>query len=85
MSSYALITVDGALEFRKGNDWRDQLGPEGRARVRTDEPLAGFVNDCGLLFPEKYPRNVVGSLVLVALGAPIQPYAGPVVITGWGP
>jgi hypothetical protein len=29
------------------------------------------------------PRNLVGSLMLIACGAAEMPYAGPVVITGW--
>lgn len=45
--------------------------------------MSGFVNDCGLLAPEQYPRNVVGSVVLGTFGAAQHPYAGPVVITGW--
>lgn len=86
MTSYALITPGGELSFASG-DWRAPIGPEGANRVRLDADYgaAGWVNDVGLLFPERYPRNVVGSIALVCMGATAQPYAGPVVITGWHP
>lgn len=61
------------------------VGPEGKARIRLDRHhgMAGWVNDCGHLAPDKYPRNVVGSCLLACLGAGRQPYAGNVLITGW--
>jgi hypothetical protein len=65
-----------------------EVGPEGFGMVRFRGSdyylqLCGFVNDCGLELPVHYPRNVIGSCLLAALGANQQPYAGPVVITGW--
>ncbi|WP_406168984.1 hypothetical protein [Streptomyces sp. NBC_00996] len=85
---YAVIAPDGELTHHDGDLlWDDVIGPEGKARVRLDERLAvaGWANDVGLLNPKRYPRNVVGSCVLAALGANVQPYAGPVVFTGWNP
>ncbi|MEV7684519.1 hypothetical protein [Streptomyces bungoensis] len=85
---HAIITVDGGLTHADGHlDWRTVIGVEGKARVRlrSDIAVSGWVNDVDLLFPERYPRNVVGSCVLAALGASVQPYAGPVVFTGWNP
>lgn len=84
---YAVITPDGELTHHDGAlDWRAVLGPEGRARVNLPGlALSGWVNDCGLLDPKRYPRNIVASCVLIALGAAEQPYAGPVVFTGWNP
>jgi hypothetical protein len=93
---YLVIDTDGHLYQRTAPRYdvalRD-VGPEGWARVRLHTAaevagpehvhLAGFVNDCGLLFPEKYPRNVVGSCLLASVGASPQPYAGPVLLTGW--
>lgn len=81
-----IIAADGDLQIGDvGGAFEDVLGPEGRARVglhpRTGS--AGWVNDCGLLFPDRYPRTIVGSCVLIAAGGAAQPYAGPVVITGW--
>src|SRR3546814_2113924 len=62
------------------------IGPEGKARVNLPGlAVAGWANDVGLLFPKKYPRNVTGSCVLAALGSRVQPYAGPIVFTGWNP
>ncbi|MEV4093838.1 hypothetical protein [Streptosporangium saharense] len=89
---YALITTDGDLHI-KDAAWptiRAEVGPEGPARVHispivTPELFCGWVNDCGLSLPDRYPRNLVGSLMLMALGAAEQPYAGPVVLTGWDP
>lgn len=85
---YAIIATDGELTHHDGAlDWEAVIGVEGRARVRLDARLAvtGWVNDCGLLDPKKYPRNPVGTCLLYSLGAPLQPYAGPVVFTGWNP
>lgn len=91
---YLLIDTDGVGSFGIQPDpgyttsWLDGLvGPEGWNRVGLYPQwrMAGFVNDCGLLAPEKYPRNVVGSVLLCTFGAGQQPYAGPVVITGWNP
>jgi hypothetical protein len=84
---YAVITPDGNLTHHDGPlAWDTLLGPEGRARVHLPGlAVAGWVNDIGLLYPERYPRNITGSCVLATLGANIQPYAGPVVFTGWNP
>ncbi|MFF9097623.1 hypothetical protein ACF1AX_31435 [Streptomyces sp. NPDC014802] len=85
---YAIIAADGDLTHHDGDlDWDTVIGPEGKDRVRLHPSLAvtAFVNDVGLYYPDRYPRNVVGSCVLAAFGAPVQPYAGPVVFTGWDP
>ncbi|QIJ62603.1 hypothetical protein [Streptomyces sp. JB150] len=85
---YAVIASDGELTQHDGDlDWDDVIGPEGKDRVRLHPSLAvaAFVNDVGLYYPARYPRNVIGSCVLAAFGAPLQPYAGPVVFTGWNP
>jgi len=87
---YVVIADDGELHVKDGY-WTDievLFRPEGWAGVRLHQatPMQGFrgvVNDVGLLMPEKFPRNIVGSLVLIALQAGQQPYAGPVVITGF--
>ncbi|MEV7871454.1 hypothetical protein AB0P17_36385 [Streptomyces sp. NPDC088124] len=87
---YAVISPEGTLSIHHDTepvDVETLVGPEGRARVRLLPSFgtAGWVNDCGLALPERYPRNVVGSCVLYAFGAALQPYAGPVVLTGWSP
>jgi hypothetical protein len=88
---YALIDNDGELHIKDG-EYRAEVGPEGPAAVNippmTWAPVPwfrGWVNDCGLVpgFEETYPRNLIGGLVLISMGAGAQPYAGPVVITGW--
>ncbi|MGW6292430.1 hypothetical protein [Streptomyces sp. NPDC055058] len=84
---WAVISPEGELTQHDGPlDWTTVVGPEGRARVYLPgAAVAGWVNDIGLLDPKRYPRNVVGSCVLAALRARVQPYAGPVVFTGWNP
>ncbi|MDX2749585.1 hypothetical protein PV413_03540 [Streptomyces scabiei] len=84
---HAVISADGDLTHHDGPlNWPAVIGPEGRARVHLpDLAVTGWVSDCGLLYPKRYPRNTVGSCVLAALGARVQPYAGPVVFTGWNP
>lgn len=81
--THALIK-DGEITFARG-EWRPKVGPEGPSRVRLtpEAEMSGWVNDCGLVLPDRYARNEVGGLVLACLGGPVQPYAGPVVITGW--
>lgn len=83
---YAVIATDGELTHHDGHlDWDTVIGPEGKSRVsmRPDLTIAAYVNDCGHFFPERYPRNIVGSCVLAALGARPAPYAGPIVFVGW--
>ncbi|MGW0574799.1 hypothetical protein ACWD25_02285 [Streptomyces sp. NPDC002920] len=84
---YAIIAPNGDLTHHNGEpDWDAVVGPEGKARVHLPRlALAGWVNDVGLRYPKRYPRNIVGSCLLATLGAPIRPYAGPVVVTGWNP
>lgn len=86
MTSYVLIRPNGELSFKDG-DHRAEIGPEGANQVwlHPARRAAGWVNDCGLLLPERYPRNVIGSILLICLGATPQPYAGPVAVTGWHP
>lgn len=84
---YAIIATDGNLTHHDGElDWDAVIGHEGKARVRLPGlAVTGWVNDVGLRFPKRYPRNITGSCLLAALGAAVQPYAGPVVFTGWNP
>jgi hypothetical protein len=88
--SWATITVEGALVVQGGRrvdleDVETEVGPEGWAKVYLDRGrgIIGWVNDIGLLSPEKYPRNITGSILLALLGGPQQPYAGRVVLTGY--
>ncbi|MEU4172872.1 hypothetical protein AB0F46_39070 [Streptomyces sp. NPDC026665] len=88
MIKYAVISAAGDLTHHEGEiDWDAVIGDEGKARValRRDIKASGWVNDVGLRFPERFPRNAVGSCVLASFGAAIRPYAGPVVFTGWDP
>lgn len=84
---YAIISTEGDLSHHDGRlNWDAVIGPEGKARVNLPGlAAAGWVNDVGLFYPKRYPRNVVGSCVLAAFGANVQPYAGPIVLTGWNP
>ncbi|MEU9208480.1 hypothetical protein AB0D27_11135 [Streptomyces sp. NPDC048415] len=86
-TTHAVIAADGELTHHHGEpDWDTLVGVEGKARVNLPRLLvAGWVNDVGLRYPDRFPRNITGSCVLAALGAPLQPYAGPVVFTGWHP
>lgn len=82
---YLLLTTDGDLESRDG-DYAAELGAHGVAHVWLHQmryPLHAMVPESGLLLPELYPFNEVGTALLVSLGAPLQPYAGPVVLTCW--
>ncbi|WP_262059735.1 hypothetical protein [Streptomyces sp. STR69] len=84
--SHLLLTADGELSRRDGDvDWPAAVGPEGHARVSLmpSLALAAYVNDCGHAFPDRYPRNIVGSCLLAALGAAQHPYAGTIVFVGW--
>jgi hypothetical protein len=92
MTSYLVVHPDGPVhvgeDFDELGEFIDAVvGPDGRARVRLREPYStfatGWVSDCGLILPERYKRNALGGCLLAALGAGVQPYAGPVVISGW--
>ena len=87
MAGYVVISTDGTMVGYPEPPTLARIdaavGPEGWARVRLDHGLAGFVNDSGFLLPDTYPRNPVGACLLAAFGAGLQPYAGPVVVTGW--
>jgi hypothetical protein len=86
--TYIVIDTTGVLHVRPGRATiaavDREVGPEGWAAVMlaAGEHLTGWVNDIGLTQPDLYPRNVVGSCVLATLGAAMNPYAGPAVITG---
>jgi len=92
---YLVVDPDGQLRQRTAPRYDvalREVGPEGWARVPMHAAagpenvhVAGFVNDCGFLFPDRYLRNVVGTCLLVSVGGNVQPYAGPVVLTGWDP
>lgn len=86
MSGYLRINVDGTLTeytaeptsalIREAiGDWWDM--------VHLPNGLMGWVDGDGHV--KGLPRNVVGSILLMALGAAQMPYAGPVVISGWHP
>lgn len=85
--SFLVIDTNGALSHRTEKVGRDTINgvmPGGwfdLVRLPKDRSLYGFVDDSGHI--NGLPRNPVGSAMLVALGAPAYPYAGPVVITGW--
>lgn len=88
--TYVVITPDGELvEHHRSPrlaDVEEHVGPEGPSRIALarEYVAAGWANDCGLIMPERYPRNVVGSCVLATMQANQQPYAGALVIAGYG-
>ncbi|MCI3277464.1 hypothetical protein [Streptomyces cylindrosporus] len=84
---YAIIATDGQLTHAADEpDWDALIGPEGKSRVHLPGlAVAAWASDVGLLFPKRYPRNITASCVLAAFGARVQPYAGPIVFTGWNP
>jgi hypothetical protein len=84
--SYILITPAGDLTRHTGAvDWDAAVGPEGRTRVRLHPALAmtAYVNDCGLVLPDQYERNIPGTCLLACFGATTQPYAGTIAFVGW--
>lgn len=85
---FMLITEDGVLKSYNTRVSYDtlpeHLGEHGVSGVTLEwRGIRGYVSDCGLIMPERYRRNPVGSCVLAALGASPQPYAGNVAIVGW--
>lgn len=87
--TFALIDTDGTLTFRSEPANRETVNavmPGGwwdMVRLHLFPELFGFVDDAGHV--TGLPRNPVGAVVLAYLGANAMgnPYAGPVVITGW--
>ncbi|MER6809934.1 hypothetical protein ABT299_11695 [Spirillospora sp. NPDC000708] len=86
MTVYALIDNEQKLRIRRG-EWRPELGPEGADHVplHPGTGMAGFVNDCGFSLPDRCPRNLIGALMAIRLGAVFRPLTGPLVFTGWNP
>lgn len=88
---YAVITAEGDLHLRNEPGHPHDLinravgGWFDIVSLQRGSTFGAFVNDCGHLDPDNNPRNVMGSLILVGLGAAALPYAGSVVITGWDP
>lgn len=84
MTFYAVINTQGALSMSAG-DFTAEFAPAGPSRINlsaSNLPVAGWVGGCSLITPG-IRRNPVAAAVLCCLGASIQPYAGPVVITGF--
>lgn len=85
--SYLVIAPDGTTSHETTAPTLDGIdaivGPSGWARVHVDSvySMTGWVGDCSLV--DGSPRNPVGSCVLATLGASQQPYAGPIVVTGY--
>jgi hypothetical protein len=83
---YIKIDESGTLAEGDADNYTtalDEVGPEGWNLIQLAPNLAAWVNDCGLILPEKYRRNPIGGLTIIALGASHIPYAGPIVLTGW--
>ena len=85
--TYLVIEPDGTVRHEQQTptlgriDAIVQHGGWARVRLADEWGMAGWVSDCGLI--SGAPRNPVGACVLATLGASQQPYAGPVVLTGY--
>ncbi|WP_431976142.1 hypothetical protein [Micromonospora haikouensis] len=86
IGGWLVVGVDGTLTHHTTTPTssmvREAVG-DGTDRVGLPLGLAGWVDGDG--HPKRLSINVVGSVLLMALGAGHMPYAGPVVITGWDP
>jgi hypothetical protein len=84
---YLLVDTDGVASIgcQPITGIKALLGEHGTQRLYLELRLhmVAYIPDQGLLMPQLYPRNVVGSVLLGSLGAPQQPYAGPVAVVGW--
>jgi hypothetical protein len=84
---YVVIDPDGSVRHEQQTPTLDRIdaivqhGGWARVRLAEDWAMAGWVSDCGLI--DGAARNPVGACVLATLGAVQQPYAGPVVVTGY--
>lgn len=86
MSGYLVVGVDGTLTHHPATPTSELIRQAVGGwwdMVRLPSGLMGWVNDDGHIVGLE--RNVVGSVLLMALGASHLPYAGPVAITGWHP
>ena len=83
---YLLIDDDGTASYGYQPFAGARLllgdGPAVRVPLLHETHLVGYMGDNAL---DMSPRNVVASVVLMTLGASVQPYAGPVIIAGWNP
>lgn len=69
-------TVVRVEEHLRGRGWN-------RIYPNRHYGMCGWASDVGLVSPDVFARNPVASCVAVSLGAPAQPYAGPIVFTGY--
>jgi hypothetical protein len=86
--SYIVVRADGLLIGHDNNPTdgliRAEVGYSDRVPLPGQSwPMQGFVPETGHV--DGSPRNRVGSVMLMVLGAAPMPYAGTVVITGWEP
>lgn len=87
--TYLVIEPDGTIQREDETPTLDRIdaivqdGGWARVRLADEWGMAGWVSDCGLVLGAE--RNPVGACVLATLGARQQPYAGPIVITGYSP
>jgi hypothetical protein len=85
--TYLVIDPDGTVRHEQQAPTLERIdaivqhGGWARVHVDPDWDMAGWVSDCGLVTGAA--RNPAGACVLATLGAGQQPYAGPVVITGY--
>jgi len=86
--TYVVIDTDGALHIRDQSPTveaiRAEVGDWDMVRLgyRGQFAIRGWVSDTGLIDGHT-PRNVVGSVLVMCCNGPQQPYAGPIVVTGW--
>lgn len=87
-----VVQPDGSAELHKSAsrdrflmfDRDDFAGmPCDRVRLNPAWLMTGYVGEFSLLPSANAERNVIGGVLLGVLGASQQPYAGPVIITGW--
>lgn len=88
MMGFLVITDEGKLEYCQRHPTPAALEmftevPAAWVRLHYAEDLCGYVADTSLAMPGTFPRNPVGTCLLVALGAGMQPYAGNVILCGW--
>lgn len=85
--SFAVIDIDGGFAVHNERPTAELIrehvaGWWDYVPLPATPTIRGWVNDTGLV-DGTTPRNAVGAVLLMCCGAPGQPYAGPVVITGW--
>lgn len=83
--TYVVIETDGTVldrvELPASERISQEVGGPWDMTRSTQLRMAAFLHDTGV--PDGLPRNLLGSVLMACSFFHVQPYHGPIVLTGW--